>query len=126
MKKTTEMTVTELEKAIPGMDAKALKAAYAAEKAAGPDKERSTAIDALEKAAESAGVDLGGGDEGNANDAAAQEIAELKARVAKLEKTSGKSKVKPSSGNGDDRAEVLAIYRKLDAIAGHLNIRLPS
>ncbi len=100
-KKTTEMTITELEKAIPGMGDDDLRAAFAAEKAAGADKERKGAISALEAAAKS-------------------RILELTARVGKLD---GAAK---SGTGGVTREEVLALHRKLEALANHLNFRLPA
>lgn len=139
-KKTTEMTITELEKAIPGMSDDQLKAAYQAEKAAGVDKERKGAITALEGAAKSRSVELTADPAASdgaltlatpgaqpATDATDEEredhaetIRKLTARVDELE---GSAK----AGTGEvTRAEVLALHRKLEALANHLNFRLPA
>lgn len=138
-KKTTEMTITELEKAIPGMGDADLRAAYEAEKAAGADKERKGAISALEAAAKSRSVDLAAAPVSDgalalatpgaqpANDATEEEredhaetIRKLTARVDELE---GSAK----TGTGEvKREEVLALHRKLEALANHLNFRLPA
>lgn len=138
-KKTTEMTITELEKAIPSMGDDDLRAAFAAEKAAGADKERKGAISALETAAKSRSLDLAAAPVSDgalalatpgaqpATDATDEEredhaetIRKLTARVDELE---GSAK----AGTGEvTREEVLALHRKLEALANHLNFRLPA
>lgn len=139
MKTTTEMTIAELEKAIPGMSEEELRAAYQAEKAAGADKERKGAVSALEAAAKSRSLELAGpaASDGQlaaatpgaqpATDATDEEredhaetIRKLTARVDELEGAAKK-------GTGEvTREEVLALHRKLEALANHLNFRLPA
>lgn len=138
-KKTTEMTIPELEKAIPGMGDADLRAAYDAEKAAGADKERKGAIIALEAAAKSRSLDLAAAPVSDgalalatpgaqpATDATDEEredhaetIRKLTARVDELE-----GSAKAGTG-GVTREEVLALHRKLEALANHLNFRLPA
>lgn len=128
-KKTTEMTIPELEKAIPGMSEDELRAAFAAEKAAGADKERKGAISALEAAAKSRSLELTAATPGAqpATDATdgeredhAETIRKLTARVDELE-----GSAKAGTG-GVTREEVLSLHRKLEALANHLNFRLPA
>ena len=137
-KKTTEMTITELEKAIPSMGDDDLRAAFAAEKAAGADKERKGAISALEAAAKSRSLELTAAPSDGALAAAtpgaqpatdatnkesedhAETIRKLTDRVDELE---GSAK----AGTGEvTREEVLSLHRKLEALANHLNFRLPA
>lgn len=140
-KKTTEMTITELEKAIPSMGDDDLRAAFAAEKAAGADKERKGAISALEAAAKSRSLDLAAAPVSDgalalatpgaqpATDATEEEredhaetIRKLTARVDELEAAKGEK----AKGEAPTREEVLSLHRRLEALANHLNFRLPA
>lgn len=138
-KKTTEMTITELEKAIPGMGDDDLRAAFAAEKAAGADKERKGAISALEAAAKSRSLELtaapvsdgalalatpGAQPATDATDAEREDHAEtIRKLTARVDELEGSAK----AGTGEvTREEVLALHRKLEALANHLNFRLPA
>ena len=139
-KKTTDMTISELEKAIPGMSDADLQAAYGAEKGTEGHKERSGATDALEAAAKDRGITLtdpakaSDGELSTATEGAqpatdasdeeredhAETIRKLTARVDELE---GSAK----SGKGEvTREEVLSLHRKLEALSNHLNFRLPA
>ena len=139
MKTTTEMTIAELGKAIPGMSDEELRTAYQAEKAAGADKERKGAITAMEEAAKERSLDLAAAPVSDgalalatpgaqpATDATEEEredhaetIRKLTARVDELE-----GSAKAGTG-GVTREEVLALHRKLEALANHLNFRLPA
>lgn len=138
-KKTTEMTITELEKAIPSMGDDDLRAAFAAEKAAGADKERKGAISALETAAKSRSLDLAAAPVSDgalalatpgaqpATDATEEEREDHAETIRKL--TASVDGLEGSAKAGTDevtREEVLALHRKLEALANHLNFRLPA
>ena len=115
-KKTTEMTVSELSKAVPGMSDADLAAAYQAEHAAGGDKLRKGAIAALVDEAKARGLTLAG----DAQAAPADHAAEIAAIAARLDALEGAAKPEVT------RAEVLSLFRKLEALAAHLNFRLPA
>lgn len=142
-KSTTEMNLTELGKAIPKMNDADLQAAYEAEKAAGPDKERSGAISAFEKAAEDRKITLtdpaekpdgelaaevpGAQPAGpNATEEEREKHAEtlrnLDKRVSALESNPG---AVPDGKDFDARTEILRLHRGLESLANHFNLPLP-
>lgn len=141
-KTPTEMTIKELEKAAPKMSDEELLAAFKAEKAAGPDKERSGAVELYEKlaaereitltdaepktdgelAADTAGAQPAGptATEDEREDHA-ETLRKLNKRVAELEGAAA------GEGKGEvTRAEILKLHRQLEALANHLNFRLPA
>lgn len=147
----TKMSVVEVDKAVSKATDDELRTAYAEEKAAGPDKERKGAIAALEAEAMARGITLtvpnaatdaelagqvpgaqpaGGNatEEDRARHAEALArakeelgITALEGKVAALEDGSI-----PSGADFDARTEILKLHRALEAMANHLNFRLPN
>lgn len=150
-KSTTELTIPELSKAIPKMTDEELKAAYVAEKAAGPDKERKGAVSALETEANERELILteeaplvdgelakevpgaqpaSPHDPDEARDAHAAALARAKEELG-LQSVEDRLKALedrevPSGDEFDARKEVLKLHRAIAALANHLNFPLPS
>lgn len=155
MKATTEMSVRELAAALKDMDEDAIKAALAAELAAGADQTRATAIAAIRKEAEAKGIELpadaatnatGAGDDATGD--LADRVKALEAKVADLEgqlkgaleayaataekvdkaadnMIAAADAITPAAASGDVRAELLKAFRQIETIAHHINVRLP-
>lgn len=136
-KKPTDMTLAELDKAVPNMSDADLQAAYAAEKSTEGHKARDGAIGAYEKAAKDRGVTL--------TDPEAQSDAELASETPGAQPAGPSStdderdahaetirsqveaaEAKAADGGEVTREEILALHRKLEALANHLNFRLPA
>jgi hypothetical protein len=140
---TTEMNLSDLGTAITKMSDADLNAAYQAEKAAGPDKERKGAISAIEKAAKDRNLTLtdpttkpdgelaaevaGAQPAGpNATEEEREEhrkmLEAMDKRVSALEANPG---AVPDGKEFNARTEILRIHAGLEYLANHMNLKLP-
>lgn len=113
------MTVDELIAAIPGMNDEELQAAFAEE--AGRSKPRTTALEAINDAAAERGIGLSHISEDTPDEKAPISPAERAARQLEAEDRAMLAKI-----DADPRKALLTLFRRVEHISNHLNIRLPS
>lgn len=139
---TNEMSITDLKAKLPEMSDADVQAAYVTERTTEGHKERAGALDAIKEAANKRGLQLtlpnepgdaqlsqatpGAQPVVNGTEQQRDEHAEtLKAINARLDELEAAGQV-PDGKEFNARDEVLKLHRGLEALAGHLNFRLPT
>lgn len=126
-KKTTDMNLTDLGKAIPGMSDDELRAAWLAETETEGHKARAGAVEAIKDEAEKRGEleamtrPSDGSGETETTEKAPETPAEREARLRNAADDALMAQIE-----ADPRKALLTIHRGMEFIANHLNLRLPS